>query len=434
MKQNVCLTLLPVFWPNLPPIGLASLKGFLAANGIPVEIQDFNNYFYNKVDAQTKKQWSISSNTEFENDCFDYLNKIFPDELAMIISKLASFDIVGFSCYKSNIATTIKVSRLLKERKPDIKIIFGGPEITLKYLQSGPAVFDSYPNADLIVAGEGEQALLDFINGSNNRIAAFKEISDPQKLELPDYSKFDLNDYPRKSSICLMYSRGCIRKCSFCSEKLLYKSFRTFPIEKIIKFISKYKENGINNFIFNDSLINGDLKEFEKLLEEIIKNFVYINWEAQIAIRKDMPDSLFVKMKQSGCYNLFVGLESGSDNVLKKMKKGFTTKDALKFFEILHKHELNFGVSLITGFPEETEIDYKDSVDFIIKNKDLIKKIEQINPFVYYEGTNLDKNADYRVNHAALDRTNRFIESIKSSEIKYTNAFVKNLTEPKFRD
>ena len=65
---------------------------------------------------------------------------------------------------------------------------------------------------------------------------------------------------------------------------------------------------------------------------------------------------------------------------------------------------LSFGVSIIVGYPGESEYDYKDTVNFLIDNRDIIPKVEQLNPFTYYDGTPADRSADYRVNTTSMKR------------------------------
>jgi radical SAM superfamily enzyme YgiQ (UPF0313 family) len=176
-------------------------------------------------------------------------------------------------------------------------------------------------------------------------------------------------------------------------------------------------------------MVNIDLKFLENLCDAIINNFVKISWEAQMGIRTDMSGRLLDKIKKSGCYNLFIGLESGSNSVLQRMCKGFTSKQAKNFFKQLKSTGLNFGVSMIVGYPGETEKEYRESLKFLIDNKEIIPKIEQINPFVYYEGTKTDKQYDYRYNKEALIRTQSMIKSLKEDKFKMTNAFLNNLVK-----
>lgn len=142
-----------------------------------------------------------------------------------------------------------------------------------------------------------------------------------------------------------------------------------------------------------------------------------------------MPRTLMVKMKESGCYNLFIGLESGCDRTLQRMNKGFNGKTALDFFNKLLNAGLCFGISVIIGYPGETENDFKKSLDFIIKNKEYIPKIEQVNPFTYYDGTESNPDGDYKKNKDSLLRLEKFVSEIKRHNFKYTNAFIGNLIE-----
>ncbi|MFH1878277.1 MAG: radical SAM protein [Candidatus Omnitrophota bacterium] len=352
-----------------------------------------------------------------------------------MLDKLMSYDTVGMSCYGSNIETVKSVSSALKAMKPAIKIVFGGPEVSAVYLESGKddGVFKEY--ADFVVAGEGEIPLHEYLAGLSRgaRFAAFSEIADPESLSAADYSDFDLSDYPVKNAVSLLTSRGCVRKCAFCSERLLFKGFRAYPVDTVIGEIRAHEKRGIKRFIFHDSLINGDIRSLEELTGAMAGTAGPVAWEAQIAVRKDMPDRLFAKIKQSGCYHLFVGLESGCGRILRKMNKGFTPRDAADFFRKLCDHGLSFGISLIVGFPGETAREMEESLDFIIANRDVIPKIEQVNPFVYYRGTDLPRPADYRRNKGSLERAEFFIDRLKQAGFKYTKAFMFNLVEDGYK-
>mgnify|MGYP001583399807 FL=1 len=413
----------------MPPLGIGYLQAFLTNNSVKCSILDLNNIFYNLASSELKKYWLISCNTFLEKNIFSLMQKNHPEEFKSLVDKMLEYEIIGFSCFKSNIHSTLKLARLLKSRNKTIRIIFGGPEMAREYFKtSGKFTKGILGLADFIVAGEGEKSLLNYIQKgpSKNRIASFCETGNLDKLPFPVYRGLDINSYPRKNSISILSSRGCVRKCKFCSEALLYKKFRVRPVKNLIEEIMYHKsKNKTEYFVFHDSLINGNLKKLEELCDKIIEKFGSIKWEAQIAIRNDMSGRLFKKIKKSGCYNLFTGLESGCDKTLKNMNKGFTTKDAVGFFKKLNDAGLFFGISVIVGYPGETESDFKESLDFIISNKSIIPKIEQVNPFTYYNGTGADKNPD----KDSLKRLDVFIKAIKSHGLKHTNAFLGNLIE-----
>lgn len=433
--KEIALTIMPVFWPNMPPLGLAALKGFLKQNGIETSCIDFNNHFYSKLPQTIKIEWHKSCNLTLEENIFNIIEKECPEEFTCMIEKLSSFSFVAMSVYKSNLTTSVKVSERIKKINPGIKIIFGGPEIARRYFDENDSILERFENiADYLIIGEGEKPILKYLNGhTSSRIALYDEISGPEEFSVPDFSDFDFSKYPKQNAISVIYSRGCVKRCSFCAERLLYKKYRTYGIENVLTQIKNGMDEGIKQFIFHDSLINGDLGLLDNLCQGIIKEFGSVDWEAQIAVRNDMPDGIFKKMKESGCYHLFVGLESGSDPVLKKMNKGFNASDALLFFKILNAHNLSFGVSMIVGFPGETIEEFRQSLDFLIENKELVSKIEQVNPFVYYNGIDLPKDADYKKNEESLERAKLFIKKIDEAGFKYTKSFMLNLVEPSWK-
>jgi len=427
----ISLVIIPPFWPKMPPMGLGFLQSFLLDQGINTKIVDLNNLFYNLANEALKKEWLKSCNVSLEQKILSFIRDNHPKEYQQAIEELLSSDIVGFSCFKSNFAATLEIAGILKKRNNKIRIIFGGPEITRQFFKGGKNIEGDIARlADFLVVGEGEKPAYDFINSSNkNRIAEFDELKNLGSLSFPRYAGLNPRLYPQKSAMPLQFSRGCIRKCNFCSEKLLYSGFRARPVDSVIEEIKYHKGNCVEYFVFFDSLINADLVRLEKLCDKIIDNFGSINWEAQLVVRNDMSQELIDKIKKSGCYNLFVGLESGSDNTLRKMNKGFSAKEAEVFFGKLNKAGISFGISLIIGYPGESEEDFKESLDFIIRNKNIIPKIEQINPFVYYDGTNADRGGDYRARGDSLRKTEYFIREIKRHNFKYTNAFLGNLIE-----
>lgn len=431
--SKTLLVILPQFFPKMPPIGLGYLQGFLENKGVACDILDLNNIFYNISDKELKKEWLVSSNISFEKNIMSNIKNNHPAEYNFFIQKTLQYDFIGFAVFKSNILSTIEAARLLKKKRKDIRIIFGGPEITRQFFKGkGKIGKDILNSADFFVVGEGERPLYEYLSGRKfpDNIARFQELQNFDEIPFPEYRGLELKNYPRIDAIPVQFSRGCVRRCNFCSERLLYKGFRRRPVKSVIDEIKFHRiKNNTKSFVFFDSLINGDLEALEELCDAIIANFGSINFEAQIAVRRDMKEGLFEKLKKSGCYNLFVGLESGSRAVLKKMNKGFSPNEAEIFFSRLKNAGLSFGISIIVGYPGETEKDFKDGLNFIIRNKDIIPKIEQVNPFTYYDGAISPKNGDYKLNKTSLKRMEIFIREIKKNNFRYTNAFLGNLIE-----
>jgi len=433
MKNSSCLlAMLPLFNPGLPPIGLGFLQSFLLDKGIPADILDLNNHFYNLSTSQLKTRWRISSNRKLEETILSIIKEEHPRQFNRALEQMLQYDTIGFSCFESNFHVATDIARLIRENKKNVKIIFGGPEIgRLFFKNKGNLKAEIFALADFLVVGEGERAIYNYLSGGcAKKACVFEQLPDLSSAVFPIYKGLNLNDYPKRGNLPLQFSRGCIRRCRFCSERLLYKGFRRRDTNSVIEEIRFHRgNNSAENFIFFDSMLNADLESLEELCQAIIENFGAVNWEAQIGIRSDMSVRLMKKMKESGCYNLFVGLESGSDSVLKDMNKGYSSKEAEDFFRKMKDIGMNFGISLIVGYPGESEKDFSETLDFITKNKQIIPKIEQVNPFTYYEGTPADSAADYRINPISAVRMHRLTEAIRHDGLRFTRAFLGNLTE-----
>jgi len=181
---------------------------------------------------------------------------------------------------------------------------------------------------------------------------------------------------------------------------------------------------------FQDSLLNYDLSWLEEFCSRLIAKNCTIQWEAQMRIRKDFSPALAQLVKRSGCFGIFVGLESGSDKVLQAMHKGFTAEDALRFFNVLDAANLYFEVSMILGYPDETEDDYDRTVEFILKNRKHIPKVAQVNPFVLYVPSRIAERYAphaYHENGIGNKRVKAFCRVLKRHKIRHTEAFVSNL-------
>jgi len=125
-----------------------------------------------------------------------------------------------------------------------------------------------------------------------------------------------------------------------------------------------------NHISFNDSLINGTPKELEKFCDLVIESGLKFSWGGMALIRKEMTYDLLVKMKKAGCRNLAWGMESGCQEVLDLMHKRFINMDLAKeVIKATHKAEIYQSISLIVGFPGETE-------EMLLKTKEFLEEFK----------------------------------------------------------
>jgi len=415
MKELVYLIQAPPFWLKTLPLSLTFLSSFLVKNNIEVKTLDLNNELF-KAGCFKPKEW-LRLSRSFENNLFCSTESKCLSFLENIYKTIESAKFIGFSIFKRNFNFTLSLAERIKQKFPDKQIILGGPEAF--FLKDNK----KYSFISHFVIGEGETPLLSIVKGSLRKFYSFEEIDNLDTLPLYDFNCLDIKKY--SGILPLLSSRGCPYQCNFCSERLLSKKFRyhspEYVLDQIKSLQNKYKTN---YFVFCDSLINYKRQWLDRFCALLIKSNLKINWEAQLRIEKDFPLELAKLLKQSGCYNLFIGLESASDKILKLMNKGFTAKNALEMFKVLKKGNLHFEVSLIFGYPGENDKDFNETVYFILQNKNIIPKIAQANPFTDYLSDFSSRDIDSR---EATKKLKKFTNILQSEKIKYTRSFINNL-------
>ncbi|RKY26860.1 MAG: hypothetical protein DRP61_05280 [Candidatus Omnitrophota bacterium] len=410
--MKIALVIGPPFWLKTPHIGLEYIKNYIKDRA-SVEILDLNLYFY-RLWGLNQKEW-LSLNKEFENNLFERTKERFKEEFLNLVKRLTTYDYLGFSLFRRNLNFSLKLAEEVKKSSKNTQIIWGGPQIRE----------EEFTTDDIIVEGEGELPLSEIVNGSSNRRFSYQEIEDLDSLKFSTFEDYDLSSY---KWVPLLSNRGCIKRCKFCSEWNLYQKFRQhsprYTAELIESLIKRYN---LPYFSFQNSLINANLVWLEKFCKLIISKKLKINWEAQIIIRKDMEVGLFRLMKEAGCINLFIGLESGSDKLLEDMGKGFTVSEAQEFFTKLKKAELMFEVSIIVGYPQESEEDFKKTLEFLKKNKKIIPKIAQVSSFTPYKNSLIYKENPKIEPSLVNRRLKKLVKFIEREKIPHKKVFIDNL-------
>lgn len=433
------MVLLPTFWPNLPPLGISYISEILSLNNIEHDIFDFNIDFYKNSSVDLRKNWTFydfNSSKYFIQRYLEEKNETISELIFKIVEILKSYNLVGFSLFSTNRYLSIKIIEKLKEINSSIIIIGGGPDLTLNK--------DIYEKIlDIKFYGN---AIFEFDNFCKNLSKTFfeknycmdyKNENDYSLLQkvFPKFNKIEINKYLRKNCVPIITSFGCIGKCKFCTERLLFGKPILYDSEFLIYNIRYYLEKFNRNWVtFYDSMINIyplKFKEFLKKLLDFQNNIKFSNkfyWDAQLGIQPFIDDETIELMKRTGCINLFIGLESGSGNVLKKMNKLFNLDDAVDLFNRLNKFNIHFEISLIIGFPGETEDDFNLTLKFLKENKKLIPKIAQINPFIYYPSlkNEIEEN-EIICKEEVENRYKKIINFIKKENFNFTNEYLGNL-------
>lgn len=278
-------------------------------------------------------------------------------------------DIVGFSLYIWNIEETIKVMRMLKKVKPDVKIIVGGPEVTYDY----DYWLERVPEIDVIVIGEGERTfkhLLDVFTGKDEITAvqgiAYR-LNDQLKITAPG-PKLDLRELPSpfkfnedisglsKRVTYIETSRGCPFSCQFCLSSIEV-GVRYFNRESIKDDIRYLMAHGAKTIKFVDRTFNISrsyaMEMFQFLIDEHNPGTVFQFEITGDIMRPEVIDFLN-ENAPAGLFRFEIGVQSTNDltNELVQRRQNFEklsrTVTMVKAGGKIEQH-----LDLIAGLPEE---------------------------------------------------------------------------------
>jgi anaerobic magnesium-protoporphyrin IX monomethyl ester cyclase len=301
-------------------------------------------------------------------------------------------DLVGLSVLTPEVGAALRITQISKSVLPDTPVIWGGVHPSFEI----ESVLD-LPGIDYVIAGEGEQTLLETVLLLKNKScpdsipglytkSSGRHSSSPRplmknldSLPAPDRkSVFFPERFTPVAMGSLMHSRGCPWRCGFCSSRRFWDErvrFRSAEnvIEEIAKVHNDYK---IKVFTFWDDSFTIDRRLTEELCESILKAKLNIAWRT--ATRLDLlDDSLLRLMKKAGCFQMELGIETGSPRMSEIIRKDIDLDSAPAIIDKANYHGIACGVFLMAGFPDETYNDLMDTLDFCkrIKPAEIVMNI-----------------------------------------------------------
>jgi radical SAM superfamily enzyme YgiQ (UPF0313 family) len=322
---------------------------------------------------------SIGGNIDPEHDVYlvDLVRKrrSIKKYLTRLLTKIKP-DLIGLSAMAWQYDTCVKIAHLIKELRPEVKIVIGGYHATLMHEEIAAAGESRW--IDFMVRGEGEEACRRLINALAGRddfvdIPSLSYKVDGKFIHNPRGGNLDLAKLTRpirdKRRLTwgyhIMYSkievletsRGCTRSCNFCSMKHMYgRTFRTYPISRVMEDLDEiyYKCKAKWVFITDDNMVLNPKRVIELCDAIIARNYKGLILSVQAdCISMAQNEEMVKKMGEAGFRSIFLGIENGSKKNLSAAGKGDIVAASKKAIENCHKYGMMVIGGLIFGFPED---------------------------------------------------------------------------------
>ncbi len=311
----------------------------------------------------------------------------------------------------SQLNHALKIAEFIRSRDKKIPIIWGGIHASLLPKQTA-----EHPLVDIVVKGEGEETLLELAEKLEKKesIEEVKGIlfkKNGKVIQNPERPFMDMNKVPfypfeflnlkryAKDTVSLQSSRGCPHNCAFCFNQNYNKfSWRQKKPETVVEEIeAAVKKTGIKFVAFNDDNFFVDPNRVKEIAKGIIERKLEIEWSgmcrAEYIARWD--NEMFSLLKKSGLKNLGIGVESGSQKILDMVNKGTKVEDNLTAIRRCGEAGITPISSFMIGFPDETEEDLRETLEFVDKMTEANPKAKSNGIFVFtpYPGTRLYEEA-----------------------------------------
>jgi radical SAM superfamily enzyme YgiQ (UPF0313 family) len=426
---SAALVICPVFASGTPPLSLASLQPPLRQAGVTPVPFDLD-FMLLREDAATHQALFAAYNIGHADglDTVQFvirprfmLAALFPEAFPAADLMLYEADLavvraidarlgwwadriiergvgaVLCSVYVSNLLPTLLLARAVRARAPGLPIALGGPGV------AAPAIQEFILRLGVVnacVTGEGERVVgpltlallrgstLDAIPGvswfdgeqrRDSPAAPLTPLADVLEAP-PDFAGFpipgyDVGAYRSNPAANLRWfgvalpvatTRGCVMRCTFCSESVYWKRFRSREpdavIDEIASLIARW---GVRQFVFGDSLLNGTPKWLVRFAERCIERDLGATFLFAYLRPTRLPRETLTLLYRAGFRVLGFGMETASQRLLDRLDKGTRVDEARQIYEDSLDVGLHVNISILTGIPGEVLDDVFDSVRFV---------------------------------------------------------------------
>ncbi len=350
------------------------------ASGAPVEI-------FHNMDFLSPAILYLGSFLQARGFSFDYIN-LFHLEKGRLEQKLHAGGIRAVAVTTTLYVTPepiLEIVSFVRRCDPTVKIIIGGPYILKETIGAGPDDVQRlcrYLDGDFyVMSSEGEQTLARILSALSG-VGTFEDIANcayrtstgyringclPEENRLED-TVIDYTSFPRRDIgelVSVRTALSCPFSCAFCGFPQRAGRHRAADPAHVEKELDGLRDlGGVSTITFLDDSFNVPRSRFKQILRMMIRNRYGFKWNS--FLRCDHVDAEIVElMKEAGCEGIFVGAESGNDEMLRRMNKSVRRRHFLETLPLFRKAGILSHMSLIVGFPGETDESVRDTISLV---------------------------------------------------------------------
>lgn len=306
--------------------------------------------------------------------------------------------------------------------------------VTGCYAQTTPHEIMAIPGVDIVVGTSGRDNLIDYVNQYVSERQPINVVANIMKAR--EYEELDVPEFTDRTRASLKIQEGCNNFCTFCIIPWARGLMRSRKPESVIEQANKlvaagYKEivlTGIHTGGYGEDLEDYNLARLLRDLDTRVPGLKRIRISSIEA--SQITDEVIEVLNSSDkmCRHLHVPLQAGDDNVLKRMRRKYTTDEFRRKIEQLHEAlpDVAITTDVIVGFPGETEEMFENGYRFIEE-----MKFAELHVFPYSKrsGTPAARMEDQVDEEVKNRRVHQLIELSNKLALAYSGKFVGDVLE-----
>ena len=349
--------------------------------------------------------WAATSETSTLRGSDSEVIRFFRPLIDQAIAAVAEArpKVLGLSIQQCNEAVSRAAVNGVKERAPDTVILVGGfscynADIGLRafpecdYMCIGESDLTVGPLIEALARGErpaNQAGVLSRYDTPDYSYIPAPMVHNLDHIESPRYEWTSLDIYRNYNDYQLtpiIASRGCRwSRCTFCAERFYW---RIRSPQHFVDELEWLVEQGCYLFMFNESDLNGMPEKVMEICDEIIRRGLHrkVKLTGQLRIHKKSNRAFFQKLRAANFVALRFGVDAFSENTLRLQKKGYTVDMVSQNLKDCWESGIYTEVNWVIGIPGETDADVEEGIELILKNREYIGRLANINPLILVNG------------------------------------------------
>ena len=328
-----------------------------------------------------------------------------------------------------------RICKKIRQTIPNAILILGGAFLHDQFLTNGASSFEKpmrkYGINHVLFSYNSEMDLSNLFFALKNKTApngvtnlAYVDEQNifhvtEEKWNPPELDNFPIHwekitrSHP-PTTLQIRTSVGCPFRCAFCNYSTIAKKYSLSDIKNVKQQLDTINNLGsVDALVFVDDNLNVPTKRFKELLN-VLKQY-HFRWYAFLRVQF-VDEIIASEMKESGCDGVYLGLESGCDELLENMNKKATIKDYRRGIDLLRENDITTFASFIVGFPGESSQTITRTTEFI-ENSGL--DFYSLKEWYYLQTSSIHTQCGkYGLSGEGNVWTHATMNSVESSELK----------------